>query len=322
MYFAVQGQASPCWLSSGYLDKWSKTKSIKEIWRGQKYQQYRNNLRWDIFEDQCTICKDDIDNGRWPLAKAYEDFSVDFEYPTLMELELSNQCNLECLMCSGILSSGIRKNRDKLPPLEIPYDDSFVEQLNEFIPYLEELRFNGGEPMLQNIVHKICNNVAKIKPELKINIATNGTVYNKRVQTLLNKCNIHLNISIDGFSKDVYEKIRINANHDTLMKHFDIFLRYCKDGKRELSVMVNPMRNNWWEMHKFVEWTHKHNVNLWYNTIRYPEHLALWNWEDKLHSVYDSMNLCLRQMPNFQNKDKYEHLVERQIKPWYEKMSV
>ena len=72
-------------------------------------------------------------------------------------------------------------------------------------------------------------------------------------------------------------------------------------------------------MHKFVEWTHNHNVNLWYNTIRNPEHLALWNWEE-LHNVYDNMNSFCKAMPNFQNKDKYEHLVEKQVKSWYEKM--
>ena len=318
IYFAVKGQASPCWLSSGHLDKWSKNKSIKDIWIGENFQRYRDNLRLDIFEDKCKICKEDIDKGRWPLAKAYEKFSVDFEYPTLMELELSNVCNLECLMCSGNLSSGIRKNREKLPPLEIPYDDTFVEQLNEFIPHLEELRFNGGEPLLQDIVHKICHNVARINPKLKINIATNGTVFNKKVNKLLEECNIHLNISIDGFTQEVYEKIRVNASYFTLMKNFERFHAYCKRGNRELSVMVNPMRNNWWQMHEFVKFTHDYNVNLWYNTIRYPEHLALWNWKENLEEVYNKMKYYLNSMPPYRDKNKYEHLVNKQIKSWYE----
>ena len=290
MYFAVRGQCSPCWLSSGFLDTWSDTKSIHDIWFGDKFHQYRRNLRNAVFEDKCKLCKDDIDNGRWPLALAYDKFSIDVEYPTVMELELSNQCNLECLMCSGILSSGIRKNREKLPPLKTLYDDSFVNQLNEFIPYLEELRFNGGEPLLQNIVHKICQNVKIFNDHLKINIATNGTVYNKKVEKLLVNNNIWFNVSIDGFSKKLYESIRINAKFETLMDNFKIFLDYSRDTKRSLSVMVNPMRNNWWEMIDAVEFCNNYNVNLWYNTIRYPEHLSLWNVDKKqLEYIYNTM---------------------------------
>ena len=318
MYFAVRGQVSPCWLSSGFLDKWSKEKSVRDIWFGEKFRQYRDNLKNNVFEDQCKLCKSDIDNGIWPLALAYDNFSIDVEYPTIMELELSNQCNLECLMCSGILSSGIRKNREKLPPLEQLYDDSFVEQLNEFIPYLEELRFNGGEPLLQNIVHKICENVVKINPNLKINIATNGTVYNKKVQRLLDNNNIWFNVSMDGFTKETYEKIRINANYETLIKNFKIFLEYSETHNKKISIMVNPMRNNWWEMHLAAEFCEMYDTNLWYNTIRYPEHLSLWNLdEDTLQEIYDNMKIKLSSMDKFSNTySKYEHLVEKQIKTW------
>jgi MoaA/NifB/PqqE/SkfB family radical SAM enzyme len=73
----------------------------------------------------------------------------------MMELEIENTCNLECVMCIGELSSAIRKNRDKLPPIKSPYNEAFVEQLEEFIPHLKELRFNGGEPFLINSVFRI-----------------------------------------------------------------------------------------------------------------------------------------------------------------------
>ena len=102
------------------------------------------------------------------------------------------------------------------------------------------------------------------------------------------------------------------------MKNFRRFHDYCRKGKRELSVMVNPMRNNWWEMHEFVKFTHENNVNLWYNTIRYPEHLALWNWKEELGNVYKKMQYFLGAMPDYRDKDKYEHLVNKQIKSWYD----
>ena len=118
----------------------------------------------------------------------------------------------------------LRKNRDKLPPLPQIYDNTFRVQLHEFIPHLTELRFNGGEPLAQKIVLDICEDVIKINPSLKINIATNGTVYNKRVQYLMDNCNLHFNISIDSLQKQRYEEIRINGDFDVLMQNFQILL--------------------------------------------------------------------------------------------------
>ena len=324
MYFTVVGQVSPCWKLPGFVDNWSENRSIMDIWKGDKFNQYREALKKNVFLNRCQECKKDIDNGVWPLAKAYETFPVR-EYPSLMELELSNQCNLECVMCSGMLSSGIRKNRDKLPPLPQVYDHTFVDQLQEFVPHLKELRFNGGEPFAQKIVLDICDMVANINPGLKINIATNGTVYNKRVEKILQMNNIHLNISIDSLIKERYEAIRINGDFDQLMANFKIFHKYSIDGNKQLSVMVNPMRNNWEEMVDFLEFTNNYNVSLWYNTILYPSHLAIWNLDsDKLKEIYDTLVSKLEQYVDSvkdkpvkrNNIDTTEHLIKQQIKTW------
>jgi radical SAM protein with 4Fe4S-binding SPASM domain len=317
MYFTVHGTVAPCWLTVGAIDRWSPTHSISDIWFGEKYQQIRDNIANDIFKGKCAECKKDIDNGVWPLAKAYDQFTVK-KYPSLMELELSNQCNLECVMCSGTLSSGIRKNRDKLPPLPQIYTDEFRQQLREFIPHLEELRFNGGEPFAQKIVLDICEDVAELNPGLKVNIATNGTVYNKRVQKIMDMCNIHINISIDSLLHDRYSEIRINGDLSVLMKNFEIFNKYCKDGNRDLSIMVNPMRQNWDEMVEFVKWTDKHHVKLWYNTIRYPADCAIWNLpSEKLKEIHTSLQAELDSIPmTTYNYDKADHLINRQIANW------
>ena len=327
MYFTTEGRVAPCWLLVGHLDTWGPDRSIKDIWFGDKFTEYRNNLKEGIFNSECRVCKQKIEADTWPLAMAYDGFSIK-EYPTMLELELSNQCNLECVMCEGRLSSGIRKNRDKLPPLPTVYDDSFVEQIKEFIPHLEELRFNGGEPFAQKIVYDICMLVAEINPKLRINIATNGTVYNKQVREILEKCNIHLNISIDSLDKDNYEAIRINGNFDDLMKNFQTFKKYCHDNDRGLSVMVNPMNNNWWEMPNFVKFTNENKVNLWYNTIHHPEHLSIWKLPSQdISVILQTLEPQVQELKPidysnhvaFGNWEKLNHFVNKQISNWYQK---
>ncbi len=317
MYITLLGQVSPCWKLPGFADKWSKDRTLMDIWKGEHFERYREALKKNIFLNRCGECKKEIDDGVWPLAKAYEKFPVR-EYPSLMEIELSNQCNLECVMCSGLLSSGIRKNRDKLPPLPQIFDDSFIQQMKEFLPHLQELRINGGEPFAQKIVLDLCDVIAEVNPDLHVNIATNGTIYNKRVQKILDTVNVHLNVSIDSLIPERYEAIRINGKFDVLMENFEIFKRYSFERNRGMSVMVNPMRNNWDEMVNFVEFTDTHQCSLWYNTILYPRDLAIKTLPpQEISKIYTTMAAQLQDIPkNTRNRDKAEHLIHNQIKNW------
>ncbi len=314
MYFNVSGQVTPCWKLPGYVDNWSHERNIRDIWFGEHFQKYRNALAKNIFLDRCKECESDIANGVWPLAKAYEKFPVQ-KYPSLMELELSNRCNLECIMCSPMLSSGLAKKAG-LPLLE-PYDDTFREQLKEFYPHLKELRFNGGEPFAQQIVLDICEDVSKIAPDLEISIATNGTVMNKVVRHLMDVCNLKLNISIDSLIPDRYSKIRVNGDLDKVMQNFEIFKEYCHKHKRNLCIMVNPMRNNWEEMPHYVDFCHEHDVFLWFNTILYPPQCAIHNLpSDKLEAIYNEFSKETKKSRGKKNFKILNHLVEDQIKNW------
>lgn len=316
MYITLQGNVSPCWKLPGLCDKWSKDRSLMDIWKGEKFQQYRDALKENVFLNRCQECKRDIDNNVWPLAKAYEPYPVN-DMPSMMEIELSNQCNLECIMCNGNLSSGIRKNRDKLPPLPQIFDDTFIDQMREFIPHLTELRVNGGEPFAQKILLDLLDVVAEINPTLKVNIATNGTVYNKRVQGILDTCNIHLNISIDSLIPERYEEIRVNGSFETLMDNFKIFKNYCNDNGRKLSIMVNPMNMNWNEMIEFVKFTDKHHCNLWFNTILYPKHVTIKNLPaNEISKIVDYLKKELSLIPSStRNYNVAEHLIT-QIENW------
>lgn len=317
MYITLQGNVSPCWKLPSYCDRWSKDRSLMDIWKGEKFQMYRDALKENKFLNRCVECKKEIDEGVWPLAKAYEKFPVR-ELPSMMEIELSNQCNLECIMCNGNLSSGIRKNRDKLPPLPQIFDDSFLEQMKEFIPHLVELRVNGGEPFAQKILLDLLDIVAEINPGLKVNIATNGTVYNKRVQGILDKCNIHLNISIDSLIPERYEEIRINGKFETLMKYFEIFKNYCHNNNKNLSIMVNPMNMNWDEMVNFLKFSHENNASLWYNTILYPSSVAIRPLPaDMLKHIIDTLNEELKECVGYRNYNTTYHLINHQFMQWY-----
>jgi molybdenum cofactor biosynthesis enzyme MoaA len=323
MYFNIHGDTAPCWLGFTLPESYPG-KSIKEIWNCDSFNEFRKNIKNLTLEQTCGTCLENLNNGNYVsvLAKAYDHLGKPATYPKMMELELDNTCNLECIMCNGTLSSSIRKNREKKPPLKIPYDDAFIEQLNEFIPHLQELRLNGGEPFLSKRYQQIVENVAKLNPGLELVVATNGTVLNNDIKALMEKVRFDINISIDSLQKDNYEKIRVNAAFEKTMQNFNYFLNYCRRKKTKLCVLVNPMRENWWEMADFIRFGNKHNIPIWFNTVRYPRQHALWPLPAKqLQHIYDTLsaenikpNMLKRE--SFHNVKIFKNLLNNQIYQW------
>lgn len=324
MYFNVHGDCAPCWLTFLEPDHYPKN-SIREIWFGEKFQSIRDNLKKFDLTHKCNVCLKNLQTGNYTsvLARAYDNNEVQ-QYPTMMELELANTCNLECVMCIGELSSSIRKNRDHLPPLESPYDENFAQQMEEFIPHLKELRFNGGEPFLIPIVYSIFEKVERINPNLKIVIATNGTILNEKVKRWLNKLNIHINFSLDSLTDTIYEDIRVNAKFNKVMENFIYFKEYAKKNQKTMCVMVNPMRNNWHEMPEFIRFVNRHELNIWFNTIHRPVEWAIWSLPaNELKKVYESLihfefkeDIHQSSLAQY-NLNLYKNLVHTQIKNWH-----
>ena len=71
-------------------------------------------------------------------------------------------------------------------------------------------------------------------------------------------------------------------------------------------------------MVEFARWTDKHHVKLWYNTIRYPEHCAIWNLpSDNLKEIHTTLKSELDRLPrSTYNYDKIDHLINNQIATW------
>ena len=128
--------------------------TIDEIWNGAEAKKLREHMLHNDLDYGCRHCKYFFDKGKFtnlrPLVfdKYYQ--NMDAEFPQVFEFELSNECNLECQMCHGEVSSSIRKNRDKLPPLPMHYDDAFVEQLEKYIPTITEQQMHMPNVFLAN----------------------------------------------------------------------------------------------------------------------------------------------------------------------------
>lgn len=279
MTFDPHGLVKACCHSFRAADKYPE-KSIKEIWSGGVFKEMRAHMNNDSLPSACSFCRKHIESGEFfgVASRTYDAYlPIKHGYPTIMEFFLDLTCNLECVMCTGEFSSSIRKNREKIPAFEPIYGDDFVNELREFIPYLQKASFVGGEPFLIDIHYQIWEVITELNPECRISVTTNGTILNNRVKSMLNAANFNIILSLDSVSKEIYEKIRINAKFDQVMENLQYFHNYCKEKGTSFELVPCPQKLNWHETPKMVELANKLDSMLYFSTaVRYPFHVCLW----------------------------------------------
>lgn len=293
IYFGHQGKAVACCYNRTHVLGEYPVQSVKEIWFGHEAERLRDHIKHDDLSMGCYGCKQHIVSGNYDGSKSkqYDEHTLNRnKYPSVMEFELSNVCNLECEMCNGNFSSLIRAKREKLPPLENPYDSKFVDQLEEFIPYLDEVKFYGGEPFLIDIYYEIWERIIKINPKVRISVQTNGTTLNSRLKDIMEKIDFHINVSFDSLQKDIYESIRKNANYERVVENIEYFNSYCKRKNTFFGISVCAMQQNWKELPDFIRYCNKLDVPVYFHTVSFP------------------LTSSIRSMPMAEVKDVYAYL--------------
>ena len=269
--------------------------SVRDMWfNSVEGNKLRDHLEHNDLSYGCKHCKYFFDNEKFSGLKPlvfdkYSNYTKN-HYPKVLEFELSNQCNYECVMCNGKVSSSIRENRDKLPPIISPYGDKFVEELEEFIPHLKEAKFYGGEPFLIPIYYKIWDRMLELNPGIKIFVITNGSALNNRIKNMLEKGNFDIAVSMDSLDPETLEGTRINARKEIMLKHIDWFNDYCKRNKKNLVISFTLMRHNWKDFKDMLEFCNSIGATLYVSYLKTPPQFALWNLpSEHLARIYEEV---------------------------------
>jgi MoaA/NifB/PqqE/SkfB family radical SAM enzyme len=207
-----------------------------------------------------------------------------------MEFSISNSCNLECVMCSGLYSSAIRAHREGLPPAPKVYSMEFIESLRKFLPHLHMAKFLGGEPFLITEYYRIWEMMAEDAPQVLCHITTNGTQYNHRVAAFMEKLRFAFAVSLDGATKKTVESIRVNANFEEQMEILKRLREYTRDRKTDLSLTFCFMVQNWQEFGDFCVMADEWGCNVGINTVTRPIEFSVNALpQEELHKIVDRM---------------------------------
>ncbi len=266
--------------------------SIAQAWNGKPAEQLRQAMIDHRFDLGCQNCEKMIEEGNYEsvLISHFDDYYSFLENslngktswfnrlfkngvsdkllpPTVFEFEISNTCNLECIMCGGKWSSAIRKNREKLPLLDNHYDENFVRQVKDFLPGLRRANFLGGEPFLISLYYEIWEAIIEFNPEIDVAITSNGTVFNERAKRIIEKLpNCRITLSIDSLQRETWENIRVNGEFEVLKQNIDYLLTTGK----LVSFSVCPMIQNRMEIPDIISFCVEHDLDVYFNVVYEP----------------------------------------------------
>jgi len=178
MHAFPDGRAYPCCLS----DYWHpvgdlRKNTMEEVWNQDAYRTMRKNMLQDKPCKECTKCYEQEKAGffsmRYDANRNYghhiaevDQTAPDGEHPDFKirywDVRFSNLCNMRCRSCGPIFSSnwfndhvkmyGVVPDVLKRPMARVEYttgdEDGMLAQMEPHVPYLEQVYFAGGEPLI------------------------------------------------------------------------------------------------------------------------------------------------------------------------------
>ncbi|WP_075534777.1 radical SAM/SPASM domain-containing protein [Candidatus Pelagibacter communis] len=176
------------------------------------------------------------------------------DYPPNIQIEPTSICNLRCIMCYQSDRTFSKKSGGHMGYMSL---DILKKVVDEIEGKIEAVTFaSRGEPTLHKELDKFLKYCEGKFLALKLN--TNATLLNEqKINMLLSSDLETLVLSIDEKNKETYEKIRVNAKFDKIMKNLELLknIREKNYSNSKIRVRISGVKintdQNVEEMNKF-----------------------------------------------------------------------
>ncbi len=171
-----------------------------------------------------------------------------YQYPIKMDIEPTNDCNLNCITCAR------RQSRRKVGYMKISLFKKIIDDLKgKKIIYLT--LHKDGEPFLHKQIFEM---ISYVKTELTtyLNVTTNGLLLDKtKIQNILDTGLDDISFSVDAFHPETYKKIRRTDALNMLIENINTLISLRK-GKRKpfIRLRFTIMKDNVNEVDKFKKY--------------------------------------------------------------------
>lgn len=231
--------------------------SIEDLWSNKMSEV----IRQTVSDKTYKLCNE----NQCPYIKSKYIKTTDIKELRYLRLAIDDSCNLKCPSC-------------RLTKIYLHKGKEFQRRMlmaKKILAYLEKTDHkitvhigSDGDPFASIVYRYILKNFPD-KKNITFNLQTNGLLLKKfhlRNSVLFNRLEI-LNISMDGATADVYEKLRLGGKWSQLYENLSYISRLKRNFKIHIHMVVQ--QDNWHQMDKMLELVNKLNFDkVFFNPIQ------------------------------------------------------
>lgn len=283
MHAFPNGNVYPCCgstmdLSFGNL----KEKTMAEIWNNEQFRELRKNMMENQPSEACQKCYEKEQTGFFSMRNYQNRYlghhvsevdktSDDGYHPEFKlrhyDIRFSNLCNLACRSCGDIFSSLWRRDAknygwvSKDTP-NVDYAGRFKtdmwEQLQPHIPYIENIYFAGGEPLIMEEHYRLLKELISLgRTDVNLTYNTNFSELDFKGESVLELWKEFKTVSIGASLDASYERaelMRHGTNWAKVVRNRERMLREAPHVDLYISCTLGIMNSyNITELHR--EWS-------------------------------------------------------------------
>jgi MoaA/NifB/PqqE/SkfB family radical SAM enzyme len=254
------GDAMPCCMAapeSGGIVGNSRSTSLVKIWNNDKMKQLRTNMLTEQPSGACNRCYEQEQSGFFSgrqsankhhghhISRVLEtapDGTLDRFEMVYWDIRFSNLCNLRCRSCGHIYSSQWYKDQVELAGPNWAKMNTVLnyagknkndmwEQLSTHIPYVEQIYFAGGEPLIMEEHYNILDEL-ELRKSFDVRLVYNTNfnevhLKNRTVFDYWKKFNgVSVGASLDAMGARA-EYIRKGSDWDKIERNRELMLKEC-----------------------------------------------------------------------------------------------
>ena len=255
MHGFPDGRAYPCCL--GEMDHPIgnfKQHTMEEVWNDDAYKTMRTNMLAEKSCKECTKCYEQETSGFVSMRNSsnknfgqhialvdntladgtVEDFKLRY-----YDVRFSNLCNMSCRTCGSLFSSSWYTEETKLfgkrnhPQIMFAgkTEDDMWEQMLQHIPYLDQIYFAGGEPLIMEEHYRILKELVRQERfDVKLVYNTNFSRLNLKNEDVLDYWKLFKNVSVGASLDGLGERgeyIRKGTKWDDIVRNRNRMIEKC-----------------------------------------------------------------------------------------------
>jgi len=233
-------------------------KSLKDIINGSMHKHLQSSINDGTYrycnENQCSYI---LSNS---------DFKFGMDYSINLRLAIDNSCNLKCPSCRTQM---IFNKSGSAYELGIKLSDKINEWLWQYNDSVQVHIGSDGDPFASHVYRHFMQTTPRSN-NIKYSILTNGLMFKEfhpKVPKVIDNLN-ELGISIDGATKDTYEKLRLGGKWEKILENLEAMAEAKNKFGFNFVFHFVVQKDNFHEMETIIDLAEKYNADhVWLNKI-------------------------------------------------------